>query len=427
MKILILTYGSRGDVQPFVALGKGLKESGHDVTLATSVRFQSFVEDNNLRYGFMNDDMLSILDTDQGKSILENTSNIFQTVRQTFKMMGQVGPMQRSLLSESWTVAQNTDPDLIIFHPKAYAAPHIGEKLDVPVIMATPIPVFVPTAERPNIGFPDLKIGGWYNRQTYHMVNGLMGLSAKKHIKAFREACDLPKQSKFDLLHTPEGKDIPVLHAYSEKVIPEPADWPDSAKTTGYWFLDEGEDWQPPAELVTFLQNGPPPVYIGFGSMAGRDPERLARVVVNALEKANLRGIIATGWGGLKPEELPETILQIDHAPHSWLFPRMQAIVHHGGAGTTAAALRAGKPSVVVPFFGDQPFWGKRVHDLGVGSAPIPQKRLEVDELVSALLKVTSDEDIIEAARIVGERIREEDGVKQAIAIINSPEIISPT
>lgn len=420
MKILILTYGSRGDVQPFVALGKGLKESGHDVTLATSVRFQNFVEENGLKYGFMNDDMLSILDTDQGKSLLENTSNIFQTVRQTFKMMGQVGPMQRSLLSESCEVAQNSDPDAIIFHPKAYAAPHIGEKLNIPVIMATPIPVFVPTAERPNIGFPDLKIGGWYNRQTYNIVNGLMGLSAKKHIKAFRKACDMPEQSKFDLLHTSDGKDVPVMHAYSEKVVPEPADWPKSAQTTGYWFLDENEDWEPPEELSAFLQNGSAPVYIGFGSMAGRDPERLARVVVEALEKANLRGIIATGWGGLKPETLPDTILQIDHAPHAWLFPRMAAIVHHGGAGTTAAALRAGKPSVVVPFFGDQPFWGKRVHDLGVGTQPIPQKRLDVEALVSALKDVTSDEDMIEAARVLGEKIREEDGVAKAIEIIDN-------
>ena len=405
-------------MQPFVALGKGLKENGHNVVLATSERFRDFVKENGLGYGYMNDDMLGILDTDRGKDLLENTANIFQVVKQTLSMMKQVGPLQKSLLRESWDVAQGAKPDLIVFHPKAYAAPHIAEKLDIPVILTLPVPLMVPTAERPNVGFPDLKLGGWYNRQTYNLVNCLMGFSAKKHVKEFRIACGLPEQKKFNLLRMTDGSDIPVLHAHSKHVIPNPDDWPDHAVTTGYWFLDNQQDWKPPEVLKDFLRSGPPPVYIGFGSMAGRDPERLAKIVVAALEKANLRGIIATGWGGLKAEDLPDRILQIDQAPHDWLFPLMAAVVHHGGAGTTAAGLRAGKPSIVVPFFGDQPFWAGRVHELGAGPKPIPQKKLTSDGLAAALREATTNEDMMAAAEKIGKQIRGEDGVANAVSFI---------
>ena len=418
MKILILTYGSRGDVQPYIALGKGLRDSGHEVTLATSVRFQGFVEQQGLSYGYMNDDMLSILDTDQGKDLLENTSGLFQIIKQTLKLMGQVGPMQKSLLKESWEVSRQVKPDLVIFHPKAYAGPHIAEKLCVPVVLALPFPMMVPTSERPNIGFPDLHIGGWYNRKTYNVVNRLFGLSANKHVKEYRRLHDLPKQKGFDLLHTTDGTAMPVLHAHSRHVIADPSDWPKHVVTTGYWFLDDDKSWQPPLYLTQFLRSGPPPVYIGFGSMAGRNPKRLAAIVVEALQQSNLRGIIATGWGGLNAEDLPETIIQIDQAPHQWLFPQMAAVVHHGGAGTTAAGLRAGKPSVIVPFFGDQPFWGRRIYTLGVGAKPIPQKKLTAATLAAALCEATCNQNIIDAATEIGAKISQEDGVAKAVAFI---------
>lgn len=418
MKILILTYGSRGDVQPFIAFGKGLVERGHQVVLATSERFRYFVEENGLIYGYMNDEMLAILDTDRGKDLLENTANFFQAIKKTLSMMQQVGPLQKALLRESWEVAQKEKPGLIVFHPKAYAAPHIAEKLGIPVVLALPVPLMVPTSERPNIGFPNLRLGGWYNRQTYHMVNRLMGFSAKKHLKEFRANCGLPPQKKFDLLRTNDGTEIPVLHAHSKHVIPEPTDWPDKAITSGFWFLENNKEWLPPQELQDFLQTGSPPVYIGFGSMSGKNPERLANIVIESLTKANLRGVLATGWGGLKARELPRDILQIEHAPHDWLFPQMAAVVHHGGAGTTAAGLRAGKPSIVVPFFGDQPFWGKRIHELGVGPKPIPHKRLTSEALTAALTEATSNKEMMRAAEELGEKIREENGVSCAVSFI---------
>ena len=418
MNIFIATYGSRGDVQPYVALGKGLKNAGHHVTIATSERFRDFVCEHGLQYGYMNDDMLAILDTDQGREMLENTRSLFDVFRRTISMMKQVGPMQQSLLHEGWDAAREARPDLIIFHPKSYGGPHFAEKLGVPVVMAVPIPMVVPTAEHPNIGFPDLNIGSWYNRLTYSLVNRLMGLSAGKYVKAWRAAHNLSPQKRFDILHTTDGRDIPVLHAFSEHVVPPPSDWPGSARTTGYWFLEQSADWTPPPELEAFLTAGPPPVYVGFGSMAGSDPRRLTRIVIESLREAGVRGIISTGWGGLQAEALPETILQIDQAPHAWLFPRMAAVVHHGGAGTTAAALRAGKPSVIVPFFGDQPFWGRRVHMLGAGSRPLPHKKLTAEKLAAAIKEVMSNQDIRKRAEDLGEQICREDGIGNAVAII---------
>jgi sterol 3beta-glucosyltransferase len=418
MHVLIMTYGSHGDVQPYVALGKGLQDKGHEVTLATSERFSGFVGEHGLRFAGLSDDLLSIIDTDQGREMLENTGNLFQVVKRTVTMLKQVGPLQRELLDDSWSAGIAAKPDVVVFHPKAYAGPHIAEKLGVPVVLALPIPMMVPTSEYPNMGFPNLKLGGWYNRMTYRLVNTLMGMSAGKHVKALRAAHGLPRQKRFDILHTTDGRDIPVLHAMSRYVVGQPSDWPDTAVMTGYWFLDRPQSWTPPAELDAFLQAGPPPVYVGFGSMAGRDPERLASIVVDALQKAGVRAIIATGWGGLKTESLPDSILKIDQAPHEWLFPRMAAIVHHGGAGTTAAALRAGKPSIIVPFFGDQPFWAKRVHEIGAGTRPIPQKKLTRENLADALATVTGSAEMRRTAEDLGQRIRGENGIGAAVASI---------
>jgi sterol 3beta-glucosyltransferase len=152
--------------------------------------------------------------------------------------------------------------------------------------------------------------------------------------------------------------------------------------------------------------------------MAGRDPARLTAIVVEALRRANVRGILATGWGGLSPADLPDSIFKLDHAPHDWLFPRVAAVVHHGGAGTTAAGLRAGRPTLVCPFIADQPFWGRRVHALGVGARPIPQKRLTPDNLAAAIHEISTNQTIRDNAAALGERIRSEDGLRTAVAMI---------
>lgn len=326
--------------------------------------------------------------------------------------------MQVALMRETWEIAKRVRPDFIIYHPKSGAAPHIAEKLGIGCVLATPIPMFVPTSDRPFPVLPDLKLGGWYNRLSYKVIALLTGLFLGKYIKSFRKDIGLGPLNKFDFLKTNDGKSIPVLHALSEAVLSRPGDWPESAYITGYWFLKRENTWTPPPDLQSFLDAGEPPVYIGFGSMAGRKPQRLATIVIDALQIAGMRGIIATGWGGLTPETLPNSILKIETAPHDWLFPRVAAVVHHGGAGTTAAGLRAGKPSVIIPFFGDQPFWGRQVYLLGAGTKPILQKKLTADNLANAINEAISNPDIQKKAESIGNKIRQEDGIKNAITVI---------
>ncbi len=214
----------------------------------------------------------------------------------------------------------------------------------------------------------------------------------------------------------------PVLYGYSPAVFPKPPDWDADTHVTGYWFLDPAEDWSPPAALIEFLQAGPLPVYVGFGSMSSRRPEQTADLVLQALAQARQRAIILAGWGGLQMAELPDSVLMVDSVPFSWLFPRVAAVIHHGGAGTTSAGLRAGVPSIVVPFFGDQPFWGRRVAELGVGPAPIPRRRLTAERLTGALQQAVTDQAMRQRAADLGATLQAEDGVGCAVEIIRQFE-----
>jgi sterol 3beta-glucosyltransferase len=253
---------------------------------------------------------------------------------------------------------------------------HIAEKLGIPGFLSIPFPVYVPTAEFPAVVFPEWKIGGWYNKLTYTLATRMAQASMGSTVNAWRKkTLNLPKWSAFtnDLVRG-NGQPMPVLHCYSPHVLAQPSDWPETAVATRYWFLDRDDTWQPPADLVDFIAAGPPPVYVGFGSISGRDPQKTTRAILDALAQSGQRGILATGWGGLQTSDLPDSVFQIKAVPHDWLFPQMAAVVHHGGAATTAAGFRAGVPTVVCPFFGDQPFWGKLVAALGVGSEPVPRK-----------------------------------------------------
>jgi UDP:flavonoid glycosyltransferase YjiC (YdhE family) len=212
----------------------------------------------------------------------------------------------------------------------------------------------------------------------------------------------------------------PSLYAFSPLVAPPPRDWPDWIRVTGYWFLEPPEDWQPQPELLDFLDAGPPPVYIGFGSMTNRKPTESAELALEALKKSGQRGILLRGWGGLTKEDLPKDVFVLDAIPHLWLFPRMAAVIHHGGAGTTGVGLRSGVPSVVVPHFADQPFWGERVHTLGVGPRPIPRWRLTASGLAKAIRRAVEDGEMHSRAALLGEQLRAEQGVQRAVEIILS-------
>jgi len=212
---------------------------------------------------------------------------------------------------------------------------------------------------------------------------------------------------------------LPAIYGYSRHVLQTTPTWPASATITGYWFMDPtNESWQPPRELENFLSAGPPPVYVGFGSMTSVDPSGLTDTVAAALHRTGQRGVMATGWGGLCRGAPRADVYMLEEAPHDWLFPRVAAVVHHGGAGTTAAGLRAGRPSVICPFTADQPLWGQIIHKLGAGPRQVPQRVLTVEALAEAMRVATTDETVRARAKLLGTQIRAEDGVAEAVRAV---------
>ena len=421
MKIFIATVGTRGDVQPYVALSQGLKQAGHEVMICAPATFQPLIEAHGGRYGYMNSDMLKLIDTDHGRNALDQSSGRWAQLQSYLALARQVKPMQAQMAREVGQAAAEFQPDLVIAHPKAMVGPHLAEKYNTPFVMSLPLPLLTPTAEFPALIFPKLPLGGGYNRATYRLSLKLAWMQYRDTINQWRvNDLGLPPAPKEFQEMRYRGQPTPTLYAYSEHLIPRPADWPATTIATGYWFLDEQSQWQPPAQLEAFLAAGPPPVYIGFGSMASKDAAGKAQVALDALRRTGQRGILATGWGGMALAQLPAEVFVLESAPHDWLFERVAAVVHHGGAGTTAAGLRAGRPTIICPFMADQPFWGERVAALGVGSSPIPQKKLTATRLATALEHVLGDSGISQRAAELGQKLRLEQGVHRAVAFLEN-------
>jgi UDP:flavonoid glycosyltransferase YjiC (YdhE family) len=296
----------------------------------------------------------------------------------------------------------------------------LAEKLDIPLVQAHYVP-FTPTGHfagalvAPGVS----RLGRAANVLSHHLTRQMMWQQGRQADAAARQqVLGLPPAPFFGPYRLPRLNDTPVLYGFSPAVIAKPADWGEDIHITGYWFLEQEANWSPPPTLEEFLQRGPAPLYIGFGSMSSRKPEETAQLILQALAQTGQRAILLSGWNGLKAEKLPDHVLVIDSAPHDWLFERVAAVIHHGGAGTTAAGLRAGVPSIVIPFFGDQPFWGQRVADLGVGPQPIPRQQLSAARLAKAIGGVVGDQAMRQRAAALGAKIRAEDGVGQAVKVI---------
>jgi sterol 3beta-glucosyltransferase len=415
MHITLATVGSRGDVQPYIALGVGLKAAGHSVNVATHTYFEAVIREHGLDFSPVVGDPRKTVESELGQQWLATGSNMLGFVKRMAELMR---PMMVRATSDCLNACKGAD--LVLYSVLGWLGAHsVVEKLGIPAYAAFLQPA-TPTRFFPSFAYPiRANLGGLHNRLTYYSGEQLFWLAFRGSInQARKEVLGLPPLPFLSPARKLRELDLPVFYGYSPTVLAKPPDWPSSVHVTGYWFLDQTAEWEPPADLVEFLKAGPPPVYIGFGSMHDRDAARRTNTVVETLSRAGLRGIIQTGWGALSHEDLPDHVHAVESVPHEWLFPQLAAVVHHGGAGTTAAALRAGVPSIVVPFFGDQFFWGRRVAALGTGPQPIPVKRLTTKRLANALGTATTNESMRDRASSVGARIRAEDGVARVVEVL---------
>jgi sterol 3beta-glucosyltransferase len=413
MRITIFAAGSRGDIQPCIVLGCGLKRVGFDVLMAAPENFAGFIQEHGLSFHPLRGDVQQIMASETGRGFMEKGSaNLLQSIR---AMRTMLGPVAMQMAEDALAACQGADA-LISLAVFATFAKTIAEVRQIPLIHVEPTPV-LPTRAFPAPGWPLQKnLGALHNRLSGQAMLQVLWQWYRPFVNDFRHRFRLLPYSAASFYQILAS--TPLLGAYSEKVIPHPPDWPKNVHITGYWFPDLQTEWKPEAQLKAFLDSGDPPVYVGFGSMAGRHPEKLAALVLEALAKNNQRGVLLTGWGGMRALSIPDGVFVIDSAPHGWLFPRMAAVVHHGGAGTTAEGLRAGVPSLILPFAVDQAFWGKRVKALGVGPEPIPFKKLTADRLAYAIQEAVTHSDIKRRAARLGEAIRAEDGVGRAVSVV---------
>lgn len=409
MHVLALTLGSRGDVQPYIALGTALRAKGHTLTISTGKGFEKAIAEHGLKAAPLSVDIRAMINDPEVQQAL-------RTVSGKIKAWRALKPMVRQILDEMWDISREIRPDLIAYHIKGTAASHIAEALGISAIPTFQIPAMVPTKAFPSPLLPFGELGGCGNWLSHRFIVKMTSASNARLVRDWRrDKLGLTGSGPRNAVDgfDPSGMVVPRLHGYSRHIIPHPDDWGEREEITGYWYLDQTTDWTPPAALSQFLDAGPPPVYIGFGSMPSEDAEALTRLVIEAVTASGKRAVLATGWGGLADRSVPESVHLLDAAPHDWLFPRCAAVVHHGGSGTTHEGLRWGRPSFVCPVFGDQPFWGRRVAMLGAGPPPIAQKKLTSEALCHAI-RAMQDPAMIAKAEETGIAMRAEPGAQAA-------------
>ncbi|MFI7407057.1 glycosyltransferase [Streptomyces sp. NPDC049627] len=399
-----MTAGSRGDVAPYTGLGHALSAAGHDVTLVTHGRFERLVAGSGVRFHPLPLDPRAELESARGRSLHRSATGVGKLVRVVAMARALAGRMTDDMLA-----AARASDVLLLAASTAPLGRAIAEGLALPGI-ELPLQPLAPTRE---FGPPMLGGRSWTgpgNRIAGHGVNLAIERVFSAAVPDARARLGLPDRRARG---TGAGR---VLHGFSSLVVPRPRDWRPHLEVAGYWWPYDGEA-PLPSELRDFLDAGPPPVYVGLGSATVPDPVGLSAAITGALRRAGLRGVIQRGWGGL--EVTGDDVLTIDDVPHSALFPRTAAVVHHCGAGTTAAGLRAGVPAVPVPVQFDEGFWAARLVALGVAPRALPLRTFTAEALAAALRQVTADPSYGRRARALADGLRAEDGVGPVLDAVN--------
>jgi sterol 3beta-glucosyltransferase len=402
VKIAVVTAGTRGDVQPYVAVAKELLRLGHDVTFATHDEFAPLVRSHGLEHRTIRGSFRELTATELGRKWLtsgESPREYARYARELFE------PLTAGWCEDADAAVEGADA--VAFYVIASGGLYGAQRRGIPAVAMAPYPFvptgdFVPLTNLPTRYAPRFvrrAIGGILPRIAFGPFND-------SHNR-YRASVGLAPYDAPDPMSYVVRSNIPVVHLFSEHIIPRPSDWAERHEVVGSAFLDE-ERYSPPPDLAEFLSK--PAIYVGFGSMTGVDPDALTRTVSEAIGIAGVRAVVAKGWAGLSTKPSSD-IYVVDEVPHGWLFPRVSAVVHHGGASTLAEGLRAGKPTIVAAFFGDQPFWGKVIENLGAGPRALLRSTLTAERLAEA---IRSAPRYAPRAEEIGRAIRAEHGAERA-------------
>jgi UDP:flavonoid glycosyltransferase YjiC (YdhE family) len=415
--IVMIAPGSRGDIQPYIALGQGLRRAGHAVRIVTNKDFEALVTSYGLEIWPVDINIQAALQTRETSAAIERGGLVA-----SFRKLAELASSGARMLVQVGLEAAHDADTIISGFGGMLVGASLAEKLGLPFVQAYNVPL-TPTAAFPGVLLPWLSVWPYSisHRLSHWLTRQVVWQSTRSAGNRPRiELLGLPSAPLAGIFDSAIFRSGPVLYGFSPSVLPRPSDWGENIHVTGYWFANEPDSWVPTPELLDLLNGGSAPVYIGFGSMSSEKPEETMRLILDALAIHHRRAIVHSGWAGLESASLPKNVLVVGSVPHSWLFPRVSAIVHHGGAGTTAAAIRAGVPSIVVPFHGDQPFWADLTYKLGVGTRPIPRRRLTAERLATAIERALEDGELCRRAAELGDRVAKEDGISKAVEIIEA-------
>jgi UDP:flavonoid glycosyltransferase YjiC (YdhE family) len=413
MNVGILAYGSRGDVQPIIALGLGLQRSGHAVTICAGSNFEKWIRGYGLGFASFGVDIQALMQSPEGIAWVEGPG--WQQplhMRRLFKKVGDVAPDAVLALADACDVliSSFTSDGLALSAAEALGKRWVS--IGLQPLRPTRAGYATYMAPRPRV---------------HSMLNARWGVASELALwsifaeahNALRRRLGLKTHSFAD--YRRETYRVPLIYGFSEHVMPRPDDYAPHWHVAGYWFVDE-PDWQPPAALRDFLSAGEPPVYIGFGSATDRDAQATTQLILRALQETGQRALIYGGWAGLgEPGQTRgDRVMFVGGMPHSWLFARVSAVVHHGGGGTTGAGARAGVPSMLIPHFAEQPLWARRLFELGVSPPPVDKRQLSASALASGLRRMRDDTAMRERAAALGAAIQREDGVTNAVQLIEA-------
>ena len=411
MRVSIVTLGTIGDVLPLCALGVGLTNAGHRVRIATHLKYRSLVVEHGLEYAPMALDPESLLSGSKGNNWLASRNNPLRFLNGLVRV-GR--PAINQLTMDAY--AASKDADAVIYTPLGMVGFHVGEKLQIPTFFASLWPI-TPTRNFPSVIAPaGFNLGKQFNRVSHLAAEQAFWQPWRRTFNNMRaETLDLPPLPFSGICPQMRRQQMPHLYGFSDFVVPKPEDWPDWAHITGYWFPSEASVWKVPQNLEKFLEAGDPPVCVGFSSLKVPNPAAVTKTVVESLRRIKKRGVLLTGWGALQSGQHGDDMYVAETIPHDYLFKRVEVVVHPGGAGTSAACLRAGVPSVVIPSFADQFFWANRLFDLGVTPPPIRWKDFNSECLGNWIENAVSNIDIRKSINIAQKQVCNEDGIASAV------------